>query len=875
MPADLTGRTISRFHILERLGEGAMGVVYRARDTRLGRQVALKFIREGALADAGVAERFEREARAAAALEHPGICTVHDVMEAGGRHFLVLRLLEGETLEARLSRGPLSAAEAAALGRRLAEALAAAHRAGVVHRDLKPGNVMLAGGEAVVTDFGLARILDDAPLTRPGVPAGTAAYLAPEQARGEPASPAGDVWALGVVLHEALAGRRPFAAPNLPALLHAICEEDPPRLADLRPGLPPALADLVARCLSRDPADRPAAAEAARTLAELEAGELARTAASHPPAPAARRRPGRVLRLAMAAATLGAAVLLMDPGLLRGPAPLAPGGEKHVAVLGVANLSPAEDDRCLCDGLVEFLSNRLAQMETPGGALHVIPRAVLAGQGVTDPRGAARLGANLVVTGSFQREGERVRLTLDLLCPARGRIRRPGVVEVSGAGAFDLQDQALAELAHMLELELGAGAGWMAGGAGTSSGRAVEDCLRGRGRLQGLDDLGPAARLACVDSARVLFERAVAAAPDWAPARAGLGEACWRRYELTGDAAWAERARGAVEQALDLDAGDTEILRAAGLVHAGTGRTLEAIDDYRRALALDSLDATARRRLASCYAALGDDARAEAAFRRALALRPGDWVAHEDLGRHLYRRGRFEEAADAFRQVIRLTPENPRGWSDLGGMYLLLGHEADSRDAFERSLELAPTFAAWSNLGVLHDRQGRYSEAAECYREALALRGHDHRLWGNLASAQLKLGDEPAARASYRRAVERGEEALGVNPSDAGLMVLLAGYRRTLDEAEAAALLLHRATALAPEDVEVLYQAGHTYEQMGRRELALEMIGRALERGYPLAAVERSVWLRDLRADPRYGELAARAAAAAGDEHDEAKGGTP
>ncbi|MBN2170352.1 MAG: tetratricopeptide repeat protein [Candidatus Krumholzibacteriota bacterium] len=875
MPADLTGQTISRFQILERLGEGGMGVVYRARDTRLGRQVALKFLHAGALADAAVAERFEREARAAAALDHPGICTVHDLVEAGGHHFLVMCLLEGETLEARLARGPLTADEAAALGRRLARALAAAHAAGVVHRDLKPGNVMLSGGEAVVMDFGLARILDDAPLTRPGVPAGTAAYMAPEQARGETAAPASDLWALGVILYEALAGRRPFTAPNLPALLRAICEEDPPPLASLRAGLPPALTGLVARCLSRDPDARPTTAEAEHILADLEAGDLARTVASHPPVGGARRGPGRVLRVALVAATLGAAVLLMDPGLRCGPAPLAPGGEKHVAVLGLANLSPVEGDRCLCDGLVEFLSNRLAQLETSGGALRVIPRAVLAGQGVTDPRGAARLGANLVVTGSFQREGERVRLTLDLLCPARGRIRRPGVVEAAGAGAFDLQDRALAELVRMLELELGDSRGWMAGGAGVHGGRAVEACLRGRGRLQGLEDLSPAAALACVDSARVLFERAAADAPDWAPAHASLGEACWRRYELTGEAAWAERARAAVERALDLEERDTEILRAAGLVHAGTGRTLEAVDDFRRALALDSLDATARRHLARCYGVLGDDARAEAAYRQALSLRPDDWIAHEDLGRHFYRRGRFDEAAASFREVIRLTPENPRGWSNLGGMYLLQGRVTESREAFERSLALAPTFAAWSNLGVLHDREGRYGEAAGCYHEALALRGHDYRLWGNLASAQLKLGDEPAARASYGRAVERGEEALGVNPGDAGLMVLLAGYRRTLGETEAAALLLRRATALAPEDVEVLYQAGHTYEQMGRRELALEMIGRALERGYPLAAVERSVWLRDLRADPRYGALAARAAAVSGGERSATEGGTP
>ncbi len=249
-----------RYRLSERLASGGMGAVWRGEDIELGRPVAVKLLHEGLLDDPSSRERFRREARAAAALAHPNIAAVYDFGEDGARPFLVMELVEGETLAARLAReGPLDPAEVTRIGAAVAEALAAAHEAGVVHRDVKPGNVMLAtSGQVKVLDFGIAATPDATTLTASGSVLGTAPYLAPERVRGDRATPASDLYALGVMLYEMLAGEAPFARETPAATALAHLHDEPPPLRARRPDTPPALAALVAALLEKDPAARPA-----------------------------------------------------------------------------------------------------------------------------------------------------------------------------------------------------------------------------------------------------------------------------------------------------------------------------------------------------------------------------------------------------------------------------------------------------------------------------------------------------------------------------------------------------------------------------------------------------------------------------------------
>src|SRR6266550_3118510 len=269
-PLGLTGRTISHFELREPLGAGGMGVVYRADDTRLGRVVALKFLLPHYNLDASAKARFLREAHAAAALDHPNLCTIHEVGTSDeGWLFLAMALYQGETLRARLTRdGPILGRESLEIARQIAEGLQAAHGAGIVHRDLKPGNVMLLpDGTVRILDFGLAKARDQS-RSEAGIRFGTVSYMAPEQVRGGNVDARADLWALGVVIYEMLTGRKPFGGDEEVAIAHAILHDEPELLSTHRGGVSPALEDLVLRLLQKDPAKRhDSAAEVLRDLA--------------------------------------------------------------------------------------------------------------------------------------------------------------------------------------------------------------------------------------------------------------------------------------------------------------------------------------------------------------------------------------------------------------------------------------------------------------------------------------------------------------------------------------------------------------------------------------------------------------------------------
>src|SRR5262245_44252963 len=309
------GQTLSHYRILEKLGGGGMGVVFKAHDTRLGRSVALKFLSQEYAQNRQRLERFQREARTASALNHPHICTIHDMDEYEGQPFLAMELIQGQTLRALAAR-PLPLPELTRLAGQVVAALAAAHAAGIVHRDVKPENIMVRDdGYAKVVDFGLARPLpgsltrpgaDGAEVTDPGTLLGTVRYMSPEQARGEPVGGASDLFSLGVVLYELATGQHPFAAASQVGVLHAIASHPPVPPTRLNPEIPAPLEALIVRMLEKDARLRPTAAEVAAALAD-QAGKGAGLRSSPAPAAAERHTVGRAKELAELDAGFGSA----------------------------------------------------------------------------------------------------------------------------------------------------------------------------------------------------------------------------------------------------------------------------------------------------------------------------------------------------------------------------------------------------------------------------------------------------------------------------------------------------------------------------------------------------------------------------------------
>ncbi len=854
----MIGTTVSHYRILEKLGEGGMGVVYRAEDTKLGRTVALKFLPPDLTRSPEANERFTQEARAASALDHPNICNVHDIDRTDdGRLFISMACYDGETVKLRIRRGQLPFDEALDIAIQVTEGLSKAHDRGIVHRDIKPANLFLThDGHVKILDFGLAKLAGQSGVTKAGSTVGTVSYMSPEQAKGRGVDHRTDIWSLGVVIFNMITGRLPFRGDSHEAVLYNIRHETPPPMTTEREDVPPLLEAIVRKCLEKDTAKRyQSAAEAGAELRLLKRALESGTAhaLSAPTTVLHRSRRFVWSVAATAAALLLAAGLLIHPagrGFLHA---LFSGSripsERHVAVLPFTG---PEDAAAFRDGLAEYLSFRLGQLERFDDDVRVVPIDEVRRSGATTAAEAgARTGATIALRGEVAREGGRVHLDLDLIDTRSGRAL--GTWEgTEGLGNVSaLQVGIVNEVITMLGIELNDGMRKALLLGDTTVPSAYDAYLRARGILARED-----AEAESVAVAVGLLEEAVAADPRYVLALVGLGEANWQICRISGDEARRDGAIQALEEAIHLNDRLAVTHVALGRIYRAEGQHEYAERAYERALRKDPVNVAARRGLAATYLSQGRPAQAELAYRRTIELRPRYWRAYDDLGLYYRSRGRYGEAEDQFQKVVKLTPAAAVGYSRLGVVYYDLEQYDDSREMFVRANEISPNYFDLSNLATLYFHLAQYADAAATYERALDLDDSDYRVWGNLGSSyQWVPGMREESLEAYGEAATRAEEERKKEPRDGFLLCLLGGYYAELGNREEALSLTERALALAPENIHVLFQAGHNYEVLGDRERALEWIGMALDRGYSCEQAERTPALRGLCTDERFQRL--------------------
>jgi tetratricopeptide (TPR) repeat protein len=801
----ILGRQISHFRVVRLLGRGGMGVVYQAVDLELGRDVALKFLSSPRSTSARDEIRFRREAQATAALDHPNIGTVHEIGEHEGRRFIAMAFYGGETLAARLKGRPghrLPAAEAAAIAGQLASALAAAHAAGVVHRDLKPDNVMiLPDGRVKLLDFGLAKWVDSPTVTEKGFAVGTAAYMAPEQFQGEESGPASDLWALGAVLYEMLAGARPFGGEKK-GMVHAILHEDPPALRGLRPDVPEALERIATRCLAKEPGDR--YPDTASVLTELAAAGLWGSGSSgSAPFAAPRRNRSRWPWLAAAALLLlaaGAAAFF----LTRSPKPPV-----YVAVL-----KPEVTGSLLPDDAAQVRMNLQAALLRTVAALDGL--AALDAAQVDKVKGppvavARAVAAGEVVAARADCTGDQCQVSLSRLAGNDGRVLWTEALQLPLSKPRLFADAVAVALRQgygdrdlrlpRIELE-----------TSEEDYRTYLDLRR-----QAAD---PAAYQGVLERLGALRNKA----PDFLETYSLEANVALRLYDLKGDKRYLERGIDVASQARERAPGDPRPLANLFDLYLMAGSYPQADAVLAQLAAADPAGSLLRRgKLAERR---GSPQEALELLAEAVSLQPS-WRSLLILANTEYRQGRLDDARRHLADLLRRAPGNIEGLKALAQIELLI----DPGRALVLLRQIAattPDVDSLINLGVALLLQRQYGEAEESFRNALQLQPGSPSATLDLADCLLLQGRGAEARALYAEIVAQAERA---NRGDWENLGIKAQALAHLGDPTRAVEAIQQALRLTPDNAQLAYEAAVVYTVVGDQNSALVHAQRAAAGG--------------------------------------------
>lgn len=861
-------REIGPYRIEERLGIGGMGEVWRAWDERLARSVAVKLIRPEASENDVARERFRREARAAAALSHPAIVQIHDLVSSDEGEALVMELVEGEPLSRRIADGPLAIDEAVRLGKEIAEGLAAAHARGLLHRDLKTENVMVTrDGHAKILDFGLAKRLDsEASLTQSAMVVGTFRSMSPEQARGLPLDPRSDLFSLGVLLYETLTGQSPFRGASAPDTLTRICTARQAPVREVRPEVPAALSGLVDRLLEKDPDLRPQSArQVAAALAglggpagsvfEMPDEEATRLEGEAPPTALRSDRvpdlssPGHYFLAGRWKWGLVAVILAVLAGGLAALLLRHPPEPLYVAVLKPRTPEQVDRERSgpMASGVRLALLRSLRSFE---GVFPLGPEQVDEVSGSV-AEVARMLAASEVITSSLECDTEVCSVSLS-------RVRgQDGSLLWSQSFAVPLDRSTLLP-------------------------EVVQGHLRKIYSDRRMRDAGPNLEVREKDYAEFLrlfrsfdskeeaelpveallkrLEALRASSPRFLDAYLFEVELREYRFRTARDPIDLQKASDLLLQARELDPGNPGIAYRQFDVFL-LGRQLDRAEEALAELEdLQPGDATLLARRARLLELRGETRQALAAMETAARRLPSwkhlFWAADME-----YRAGRIDEARRYLQQLLARSPGNYVGQSKLAEIELMSGSPRRAAELYAGLVSRSPQFEELTNLGLACFLLGRYPEAEQRYRQALALAPRNPFAVLNLADVTLLRGKEPEARALYGRVLESVESDPTAS-ANAQLLTVQAQALAHLGRNREAVEAVQKALRLAPDNPQTAYEASLVYSVLGDRVSALFNAEKALDQGFDPRWFAFP-WFEPLRTSPELRRRLERAPGAA------------
>lgn len=847
--------SIGPYRVVRSLGQGGMGEVALAYDSRLKRQVALKSVLSHSSEGRS---RLVREARAIAALTHPAIAGIHDILEYGDRSYIVMEYVEGETLWQRLTRGAVGFHDAADYCAQLCEGLAAAHDRGIVHRDLKPTNIMVtAGGRIKILDFGLARreataatpndttttvdSLDSARL------AGTVGYIAPEQVLGHAGNARSDLFSLGVVMFEMFTGRRPFPQPDMLDYALAVTSMDAPPASTVNASLAPSVSDVIAKALRRNPEERYESARALAIAMET-ANRGAATITVDVPARAGPRRRWSLASIAAFTLLMGAIVAMLTLPALPWRMPILQ-SDTAPTVLAVLPASATDVDptlQAVAAGMTTMLTANLARVQ----GLNAVPAAAVPGKAGTAPtvsQAAVGAGANWALQTTLRLANGGISTQIEL--------RKAG--EDAPSWQQNFEGDALTVTRRSL-LALSSGvveAGLLARlddasrqrliAVGTDSPGAFLEYARGRRFMAGVTTVD------ALSQASTHFEAAVNGDARFALGWAGLAESLRRRYQQTLVPGDGTRALDAAQRAAGLDPNLAAVQLTLASVFSLSGRSADALAAVDRAIALQPSHDEAYRLRGPILIQLNRNDEGIDALQHAVILRPF-YSNYESLGFYLYRVGRLRESADAYRRVTELAPDYAGGYQGLGTVLHRLGDVDEAIGHHEHAVRLGPSATAYSNLAYSYYETGRYREALAAFLEAIkrdARRPGFHR---NIGDVYARLDRTAEARAAYRAAIDAANALLKVNANDATTIALVALCEAKLGQALRAERHAAEALSLAPKNQEVAVRNAEVYAILRQPSRALRHLASAMQLGYDRTSLAKNEELKPLAAEPEF-----------------------
>ncbi len=862
----MLGETLLHYRISSALGAGGMGEVYLARDTKLGRDVAIKILPPQLSSDPDRLERFRREASIVAALNHPNIVTIYSVEEADGLNFFTMEHVDGRILSDLVPDNGFPMVDFLKYAMPLVDAMNAAHARGVTHRDLKPGNIMVnRDGHLKVLDFGLAKVsladpqkptsdslLETEFLTGHGQILGTTPYMSPEQLKGQPADSRSDIFALGTVLYVMATGKHPFHSASSAETISSILSHSPPRVRALNSTLRPGLGAIVHRCLEKDPSLRyQTALDLRHALENLEQGIVAVEqpttvlAETNPSGQRRLRSPARTVVVVTALVMLAAGAFAVWKARSASVPSL-----RNLAVLPFANLSGDPGLDQLSDAVSSGLITTLREYE----GLQIVGRSESWSHREESPGRLLRdLGVGSVVEGEIRQDGIGLRMAVSLTDTDTGFVLWSHTYNAAADQAYRTQQAMARDLATYLSIPLSVRDRRRMAQDADESHLAYDYFVTGQRFLDAPNETrGP-------DSAAENFRQALRVAPDFALAHVGLSEALWQIYYRDGNGKALAEAEREAETACRIDPELPTAQVALARIHRTTGRHDSAIEELEDVLARHPRPDEAYRELARSYQRVGKLDEAESAFRAATALRADDWSNWNSLGTYLMIQGRYEDALPAFDRAAELAPpEIVRPKQQLATYHLHMGRFDESIDAFERIPETSRGPGLASNLGTAYffsDRPDKWDQAEKNYLTAVRLNPRDAMYQANLGDLYAAIDRREEAQERYLLARSLIEERIEADPGNPALLTEFADYSAKGGDCSTALSLTDELRSTLPDTGPSAHQLAYIFAMCGEDDDAMAAIRRALELGETAEMIRQEDEFRALHSRPEFIDL--------------------